>query len=91
VHYQSQIKLILHPYADGMRLINAKTLELEQFFDEKIRPEYAILSHTWGSDEVTFDDMSHSRRRKKKQGFQKILYTCKQAIEDGCGYAWVDT
>ncbi|KAF4931234.1 Vegetative incompatibility protein HET-E-1 [Colletotrichum viniferum] len=39
-----------------MRLINVNTLELEEFFDENI-PEYAILSHTWGREEVSFQDL----------------------------------
>ncbi|KAF4876063.1 Vegetative incompatibility protein HET-E-1 [Colletotrichum siamense] len=39
-----------------MRLINVDTLELEEFFDENI-PEYAILSHTWGREEVSFQDL----------------------------------
>lgn len=35
-----------------MRLINTATLEQEQFFDSRV-PRYAILSHTWGEQEVT--------------------------------------
>jgi len=36
-----------------MRLINTGTLELQDFTLKAI-PRYAILSHTWGEDEVTF-------------------------------------
>ncbi|KZL67049.1 het domain-containing protein [Colletotrichum incanum] len=39
-----------------MRLINVDTLQLEEFFDEEI-PEYATLSHTWGKDEISFQDL----------------------------------
>ncbi|KAH0445037.1 het domain-containing protein [Colletotrichum camelliae] len=39
-----------------MRLINVDTLELEEFFDDDI-PKYAILSHTWGHEEVSFQDL----------------------------------
>ncbi|KAK1453902.1 HET domain-containing protein [Colletotrichum melonis] len=39
-----------------MRLINVNTLQLEEFFDDEI-PLYTILSHTWGKDEVTFQDL----------------------------------
>ncbi|KAF3811171.1 Vegetative incompatibility protein HET-E-1 [Colletotrichum gloeosporioides] len=39
-----------------MRLINVETLELEEFFDEDT-PEFAILSHTWGKEEVSFQDL----------------------------------
>jgi len=38
-----------------MRLINVETLEMKEFFDVSI-PPYAILSHTWGSDEVSYQD-----------------------------------
>ncbi|GKT40742.1 vegetative incompatibility protein HET-E-1 [Colletotrichum spaethianum] len=39
-----------------MRLINVDTLQLEEFFDDDI-PEYATLSHTWGKEEVSFQDL----------------------------------
>ncbi|KXH39011.1 HET domain-containing protein [Colletotrichum salicis] len=39
-----------------MRLINVNSLRLEEFFDDSI-PKYAILSHTWGKDEVTYQDL----------------------------------
>ncbi|KAI5378639.1 hypothetical protein J4E82_002525 [Alternaria postmessia] len=38
-----------------MRLINVRTLELQWFNDDAI-PKYAILSHTWGSDEVNYQE-----------------------------------
>ncbi|KAF2026111.1 hypothetical protein EK21DRAFT_116115 [Setomelanomma holmii] len=39
-----------------MRLLNSKTLEFKIFNDEKL-PRYAILSHTWGDEEVNFQEM----------------------------------
>lgn len=33
-----------------------KTLELKEFFDDNV-PRYAILSHTWGQEEVSFQDL----------------------------------
>jgi hypothetical protein len=38
-----------------MRLINVRTLELQWFNDNEI-PAYAILSHTWGPDEVSHQE-----------------------------------
>jgi hypothetical protein len=35
--------------------MNVRTLAIEQFFGSDI-PLYAILSHTWGTEEVTFQD-----------------------------------
>lgn len=39
-----------------MRLIDVETLELKEFVDDNI-PPYAILSHTWGQEEVSFQDL----------------------------------
>ncbi|KAK4466183.1 heterokaryon incompatibility protein-domain-containing protein [Cladorrhinum samala] len=38
-----------------MRLIKASSLEFQEFFDSNT-PQYAILSHTWGDEEVSFAD-----------------------------------
>lgn len=42
-----------------MRLLNTESLRLESFFGLPT-PEYAILSHTWGEEEVLFDDVRDS-------------------------------
>ena len=74
-----------------MRLINIVSLKLEEFFDEEI-PKYAILSHTWGEEEVTFQDiMSAPAHYQSKAGYLKIRGTCLQAKDHGLSYAWVDT
>ncbi|KAI0428999.1 HET-domain-containing protein [Xylaria sp. FL1042] len=44
-----------------MRLINTTTLELEDCLE--IIPEYAILSHTWGDEEVSLQDWLRSETR----------------------------
>lgn len=72
-----------------MRLINTETREFHEFFGDKI-PEYAILSHTWGDGEVTFQDWSTAEREKKK-GYFKINMACRQAQKHGWEYLWVDT
>jgi hypothetical protein len=43
-----------------MRLLNVETLRLESFNDDEL-PSYAIISHTWGKDEVTFGDLDTPR------------------------------
>ncbi|ROV87718.1 hypothetical protein VSDG_09744 [Cytospora chrysosperma] len=40
-----------------MRLLHAQTLEFEDFASLETTPKYAILSHTWGNEEVTYEDM----------------------------------
>ncbi|KAE9371714.1 HET-domain-containing protein, partial [Stipitochalara longipes BDJ] len=72
-----------------MRLLDTKTLELREFFMSDV-PPYAILSHTWSDDEVTFQEMS-SPTRSSKKGFDKIAKTCRLARWDGVDFAWVDT
>ncbi|KAH8725395.1 heterokaryon incompatibility protein-domain-containing protein [Phaeosphaeriaceae sp. PMI808] len=72
-----------------MRLINAKTGLLEEFLGEKI-PQYAILSHTWGDEEVTYQDYQRGAQKAKK-GYKKIRNTCQLATKENIPYAWVDT
>jgi hypothetical protein len=64
-----------------------------QSFTDVTRPLYAILSHTWEDDEVTFQDMRTADLScaKSKSGYQKIAATCLRASEEGLQWAWVDT
>ncbi|APA11969.1 hypothetical protein sscle_08g067390 [Sclerotinia sclerotiorum 1980 UF-70] len=70
--------------ADGYRLTKA-------LLDNNI-PPYAILSHTWGSDEqeVNFEDIN-SGNGKEKTGYEKLQFCGKQAAYDNIDYFWVDT
>jgi hypothetical protein len=72
-----------------MRLLNATSLELEEFFDDNV-PRYAILSHRWEGDEVLFQHMQDGSASDKK-GYAKIKQCCDRAVKDGLGFAWVDT
>lgn len=68
-----------------MRLLHAETKQFAEFFGQI--PPYAILSHTWGSNELSFKDM-------EQNGYISTLKTdgcCKQALEDGLEYVWIDT
>ncbi|EAQ93854.1 hypothetical protein CHGG_02089 [Chaetomium globosum CBS 148.51] len=49
-----------------MRLLNVSTREVEEFHGTNI-PEYAILSHTWGTEEMTFHDMEAIARYRRSQ------------------------
>ena len=78
-----------------MWLINTSTLSLEPFYGDEI-PEYAILSHTWGVGEVSFQEFTkaseiHDIGTTSKAGYRKIIATCELASKDGYHYAWVDT
>ncbi|KAK3640158.1 hypothetical protein LTR22_017157 [Elasticomyces elasticus] len=54
-----------------MRLINIDTLEFAEFYDDAI-PAYAILSHRWTTDELTYADFRKGRR-KESIGYEKVL------------------
>jgi hypothetical protein len=53
-------------------------------------PPYAILSHTWEGQEVTFQDILDGTEQSKT-GYEKIRFCGKQAEHDGLQYFWVDT
>ena len=72
-----------------MWLINTTTLGLEEFYSSQT-PPYAILSHTWEEEEVTFRDIGSPSARSKK-GYTKITQTCRLAKTQGFDYAWIDT
>jgi len=75
-----------------MRLLQSDSdgnLSLTEFFEDGI-PEYAILSHRWGAEEVTFRDLTDGTS-KDKAGFPKIQFCGEQARRDGLQYFWVDT
>ncbi|KAI3326617.1 P-loop containing nucleoside triphosphate hydrolase protein [Xylariaceae sp. AK1471] len=55
-------------------------------------PPYAILSHTWGSDEVLFSDMVNRRHDwQQKAGYDKIRFCADQTTRHGLRYFWVDS
>ncbi|KAI3326685.1 heterokaryon incompatibility protein-domain-containing protein [Xylariaceae sp. AK1471] len=55
-------------------------------------PSYAILSHTWGPDEVVFTDLAKTRDNwQQKAGYDKIRLCAEQARRCGLRYFWVDT
>jgi len=59
-------------------------------FDPGTIPPYAILSHTWGKEECTFEDLCNGTG-KDKEGFAKIEFCVEQAEKMGLEYSWVDT
>lgn len=72
-----------------MRLLRTRTLELVEFTPDRI-PPYAILSHTWGEEEVLFTNMQN-RTGQKRSAWSKVQGACAQARVDGFDYIWIDT
>jgi hypothetical protein len=72
-----------------MRLINVESYQLQEFVEPPL--SYAILSHTWGEEEVSFHDMPDLSTAMTKRGLQKIEKSCVLAREMDLKYVWVDT
>ena len=71
-----------------MRLLNVKGLEMREFTGQP--PPYAILSHTWGNEEVSFQDFECGQATWKS-GYEKILCCCNRAEIDELNWVWIDT
>ena len=78
-----------------MRLLRTDTdeLKLVTFNDEQKLPSYAILSHTWmtDDDEVSFGDLADVDTVEIKAGRKKIELAKREARAGGLSYLWVDT
>ncbi|KAF1808396.1 HET-domain-containing protein, partial [Eremomyces bilateralis CBS 781.70] len=78
-----------------MRLINVQSRQLEEFQGRnlgKIFPPYVILSHTWGPEEISFEDLSLGlENAKRKCGYKKFDSACTVALKNGFTHLWMDT
>ena len=72
-----------------MRLLHTTAFRLEEFFDAQI-PTYAILSHRWKEDEVSYQDWLDGNKQSGK-GYHKIIACCRVAAEAGHDWVWIDT
>ncbi|KAI0379481.1 HET-domain-containing protein [Hypomontagnella monticulosa] len=61
-------------------------------------PKYAILSHTWEADEITFDDIESGKANDgstktpaARASLYKLLGACVQAAVDEYDYIWIDS
>ncbi|KAH7021398.1 heterokaryon incompatibility protein-domain-containing protein, partial [Microdochium trichocladiopsis] len=73
-----------------MRLLHADSLTLEEFFEPRV-PPYAILSHTWDAEEVSFQDLHNNPHHHQMAGYGKIKESCRLALFYGLKYVWIDT
>jgi hypothetical protein len=80
-----------------MRLLNTQSLELSRLYVPNEVPDYVILSHRWGSEEVTFVDIQQapisepSSVTRTKSGFLKVQGACALALKDGYKWVWIDS
>jgi len=74
-----------------MRLLNTSTRRIKEFWSDGI-PPYAILSHTWGSEDVSFQEMmGPSSGHLSNTGFDKIAKTCEVDVGEKYEWVWIDT
>lgn len=74
-----------------MRLLDTATVELHEFFGDNI-PEYAILSHTWGDGEISYQSLEQAKTEASpRPGYGKICQCCELARSNGYRYLWIDT
>ncbi|KAF5368958.1 hypothetical protein D9758_003060 [Tetrapyrgos nigripes] len=72
-----------------MRLLNTTDFKVKEFFTNI--PRYAILSHTWEQEEVTFQDIQNLDIAKSKAGFRKVLGACARARRYHFDWIWIDS
>jgi hypothetical protein len=73
-----------------MRLIDVTSMKLVEFLNEAEIPPYGILSHRWGSDELSFQEYQKPSV-KSHPGYAKIANFCRKVSAGALQYAWVDT
>ncbi|KAI0704717.1 heterokaryon incompatibility protein-domain-containing protein [Earliella scabrosa] len=82
-----------------MWLLSTRRAELKHFNDAvSVRGGYAILSHTWGANEQTFQDLMRLRQQCEETGEnprdrapEKIRMSCILALQQGYQWMWIDT
>jgi len=89
-----------------LRLLGTRTQPptLREFSAANI-PPYAILSHTWGEEEILFHDIGNDTLASKKgiriskkgdswlskKGAAKVVGCCAEAARRGFDWVWIDT
>ena len=94
------VKAVLN-IEDSEEVTQPRAEVLKRFGDRELEGlAYAILSHCWSTvegEEVKFEEMatlsSRGSRRvlQERQGYKKIVDSCKRAAHDGIHWLWVDT
>lgn len=74
-----------------MRLVDTHSLKLVEFTEDKTPyGRYAVLSHRWSDDEVTFKEFRKGLN-KDSIGHRKIVAACEYAKAQRHAYIWIDT
>ncbi|KAH8676397.1 heterokaryon incompatibility protein-domain-containing protein [Tricladium varicosporioides] len=71
-----------------MRLLKTDTIDLLPQLERQPH-KYAILSHTWGKDEVIFEDLVNGNP-ESKPAYDKVKFACRRALADNYSCIWID-
>ncbi|KAK7455302.1 hypothetical protein VKT23_011175 [Stygiomarasmius scandens] len=72
-----------------MRLLDTNTFQLTEFYSDI--PKYAILSHTWDKEEITFQDIENLEVAKRQTGWAKVESACAYARKYKFQWIWIDS
>lgn len=62
-----------------MRVLDTETLEFREFPDLPDKP-YAVLSHRWSLDEITYKQYRKTRESiQNRAGYKKVVAFCRVA------------
>ncbi|KAM0718092.1 hypothetical protein Q7P37_006424 [Cladosporium fusiforme] len=74
-----------------MRVLDTTSLDFEDFPGRPSEP-YVVLSHRWGTEEVTFKEYRKNHKQiLHRAGYRKIVEFCQVARARGFRLAWLDT
>ncbi|KAL8832892.1 MAG: hypothetical protein Q9170_004694 [Blastenia crenularia] len=77
-----------------MRLLHVNSREFKEFFDKDV-PPYAIISHRWEEEEVSFKEFKkgliYNESGQIRSGMNKIRASCDMAQSRNQQWVWIDT
>ena len=78
-----------------MRLLSTKDLTFKEFIGKNI-PEYAIMSHRWSEEEVSYQDLLDGRQdfllgQRTGYGWLKIQKAREITLRYNLEWFWIDT
>ena len=84
------------PPAATKRLLHTRTYELhfDNELEKGVNDEYAIVSHRWLREEITFSTLSNaglSNPAVRSLSMKKIRGACEKAREHGIDWLWLDS
>ncbi|KAI6142929.1 heterokaryon incompatibility protein-domain-containing protein [Pisolithus tinctorius] len=91
------VKTVLDREKDIQKPESNSEYEVMKYRDDETT-KYAILSHRWGI-EVDYEEMTGLMKMegwkrdevRQRDGYQKIIKSCEQAMKDGYEWLWIDT